>query len=137
MCKVLNVSKSSYYRWFKEPVGKRKQNYMGHDNMIKLTYFTAKGWNGSPCLAINLLGCETFVFWTTVTSHKKQMGLRSKFSKRYKVTTNSSHNFEIAQTFLTGLLYMTNPLRPACLIWQISLIWMDFISDLCFESSWS
>ena len=43
MCKVLQVSRSSYYRWLKEPEGKRKRNYMELDKKIEEAYFAAKG----------------------------------------------------------------------------------------------
>ncbi|HBZ35475.1 MAG TPA: IS3 family transposase, partial [Rikenellaceae bacterium] len=38
MCRVLNVSKSSYYRWFKEPVSKRKQNYEVAPNLLNRVF---------------------------------------------------------------------------------------------------
>ena len=115
MCRVLNVSKSSYYRWFKEPIGKRKQNYMELDKKIKQAYFKAKGRNGSPRHAKDLLACGTVVSRTTVASHMKQMGLRSKLSKRYKVTTNSSHDFEVAPNLLNRFLNTKSLLKLACL----------------------
>ena len=113
MCRVLNVSKSSYYRWFKEPIGKRKQNYMELDKKIKQAYFKAKGRNGSPRLAKDLLACGTVVSRTTVASHMKYMGLRSKLSKRYKVTTDSTHNFEVAPNLLNRVFKHEEPAK-AC-----------------------
>jgi len=113
MCKVLSVSKSSYYRWCKEPVGKRKQNYMDLDKKIKQAYFKAKGRNGSPRLAKDLLASGTIVSRTTVASHMKQMGLRSKLSKRYKVTTDSSHGFEVAPNLLNRSFTHNEPVK-AC-----------------------
>lgn len=49
---------------------------------IKQAYFKAKRRYGKPRLEKDLLSCETAVSRRTVASHKKQMGLRSKFSKR-------------------------------------------------------
>jgi len=113
MCRVLDASKSSYYRWFKEPVGKRKQNYMELDKKIKQAYFTAKGRNGSPRLTKDLLACGIVVSRTTVASHMKQMGLCSKLSKRHKVTTNSSHDFEVAPNLLNRVFIHEEPVK-AC-----------------------
>ncbi len=59
MCKVLQVSRSSYYRWLKEPEGKRKRNYMELDKKIEEAYFAAKGRNGSPRLAKDLQASGT------------------------------------------------------------------------------
>jgi hypothetical protein len=54
MCRILKVSRSSYYKWLKEPVGRRKQKYMEIDKKIKDAYFAAKCRNGSPRLAKDL-----------------------------------------------------------------------------------
>lgn len=94
-------------------MGKRKQNYMELDKKIKQAYFKAKGRNGSPRLAKDLLACGTVVSRTTVASHMKQMGLRSKLSKRYKVTTNSSHDFEVAPNLLNRVFKHEEPVK-AC-----------------------
>ena len=100
MCKVLQVSRSSYYRWLKEPEGKRKRNYMELDKKIEEAYFAAKGRNGSPRLAKDLQASGTPVSRATVASHMRQMGLRSKLSRRFKVTTDSSHDYKVAPNLL-------------------------------------
>ena len=113
MCKVLKVSRSTYYRWLKDPVGKRKRKYMELNEKIKDAYFTAKGRNGSPRLAKDLQVSGTPVSRTTVACHMKQMGLRSKLSKRYKVTTDSSHDYQVAPNLLNRNFYRDEPVK-AC-----------------------
>ena len=54
MCRVLGVSRSSYYRWIKNPINKREQKQMELSCKIKEAYFDAKGRNGSPRLAKDL-----------------------------------------------------------------------------------
>lgn len=54
MCRVLGVSRSSYYRWIKNPINKREQKQMELSREIKDVYFDAKGRNGSPRLAKDL-----------------------------------------------------------------------------------
>src|SRR5690554_4671772 len=91
MCKVLKVPRSSYYRWLKDPEGARKRKYMELDEKIRDAYFAAKGRNGSPRLAKDLQVSGTPVSRTTVACHMREMGLRSKLSRRFKVTTDASH----------------------------------------------
>jgi transposase InsO family protein len=91
MCKVLKVPRSSYYRWLKDPEGARKRKYMELDEKIRDAYFAAKGRNGSPQLAKDLQVSGTPVSRTTVACHMREMGLRSKLSRRFKVTTDASH----------------------------------------------
>jgi transposase InsO family protein len=113
MCNVLKVSRGSYYRWLKVPVGKRKQVYLKLDQKIKTAYFQAKGRNGSPRLSKDLKMSGTPVSRNTVARHMKRMGLRSKLSKRFKATTDSSHNYPVAPNILNREFYSGEPVK-AC-----------------------
>ena len=48
MCRVLGVSRSSYYRWIKNPINKREQKQMELSCEIKEAYFDAKGAQWQP-----------------------------------------------------------------------------------------
>ena len=100
MCRVLGVSRSSYYRWLRDPVGKRARKQMKLREEIRDAYFDAKGRNGSPRLAKDLRASGVPVSKTTVARHMRGMGLRSKLSKRFKVTTDASHNHNVAPNLL-------------------------------------
>lgn len=113
MCKVLHVSRSTYYRWLKEPVGKRKRRYMELNKKIKEAYFAAKGRNGSPRLTKDLQALGIPVSRTTVASHMREMGLRSKLSKRFKITTDASHNYKVAPNLLNRNFNQDEPVK-AC-----------------------
>ena len=92
MCKVLKVFRSAYYNWLIDPIGKRKRKHMELDGKIQTAYFVAKGRNGSPRLAKDLQAAGTQVSLLTVARHMTQIGIRSKLSKRFKVTTDSFRN---------------------------------------------
>ncbi|QRX64238.1 IS3 family transposase [Dysgonomonadaceae bacterium zrk40] len=113
MCKVLKVPRSSYYRWLKDPEGARKRKYMELDEKIRDAYFAAKGRNGSPRLAKDLQVSGTPVSRTTVACHMREMGLRSKLSRRFKVTTDASHNYKVAPNLLNREFNHKEPVK-AC-----------------------
>ena len=74
MCRVLGVSRSSYYRWIKNPINKREQKQMELSREIKEAYFDAKGRNGSPRLAKDLQASGVNVSRTTVARYMREMG---------------------------------------------------------------
>ena len=113
MCRVLKVPRSSYYRWLKDPEGQRKRKYMELDEKIRDAYFAAKGRNGSPRLAKDLQVSGTPVSRTTVACHMKEMGLRSKLSRRFKLTTDASHNYKVAPNLLNREFNQNEPVK-AC-----------------------
>ncbi len=94
--KVLKVPGSSYYHRLKDPEGQRKRKRMELDEIIGDTYFAAKGRNGSPRPAKDLQASGIPVSRTIVACHMKEMCLRSKLSGRFKVTTDTSHNYKVA-----------------------------------------
>jgi len=113
MCKVLNVSRSSYYHWLLDPEGKRKRKYMRIDEEIKESYFKAKGRNGSQRVSKDLEAKGRYVSRPTVAFHMNHMGLRSKLSRRFKVTTDSRHGYEVAPNLLNREFFRGKP-SEAC-----------------------
>lgn len=95
MCKVLEVSQSSYYRWKSKIILKRMKKMVQIKEKINTLYFAFKQRYGSPRIPkeLNVLGYQ--ISRTTVGKYMKQLGLRSKLSKKFKVTTNSKHSYLI------------------------------------------
>ncbi len=114
MCRVLKVPRSSYYRWLKDPEGQRKRKYMELDEKIRDAYFAARGdAMEAPRLAKDLQVSGTPVSRTTVACHMRKMGLRSKLSRRFKVTTDASHNYKVAPNLLNREFNQNEPVK-AC-----------------------
>ncbi|WP_326984292.1 IS3 family transposase [Chryseobacterium sp. MYb264] len=67
---------------------------------ITSIYFSAKQRYGSPRITfeLNSLGCK--ISKVTVAKYMKELGLRSKLSKKFKVTTNSKHNYLVVENVL-------------------------------------
>lgn len=109
MCKALNVSRSSYYHWMVDPKGKRKRRYMELDEKIKKIYFLSKAETVVP----DFKSCGTNVSHTTIVHHMNRLGLRSKLSKKFKVTTDSSHNYKVFPNYLNRDFSRKEPVK-AC-----------------------
>ncbi|MFV5686586.1 hypothetical protein ACM55I_14200 [Flavobacterium sp. GB2R13] len=99
MYKVLQVSSGSYYRWKKQTISARQQRKIAIKEKITLIYFKSKQRYGSPRITLELRSIgykisrpESFARTgeaISVAKYMKQLGLRSKLSKKFKVTTNS------------------------------------------------
>ena len=83
------------------------------DEKIRKAYFAAKGRNGSPRLAKDLQVNGTQVSRLTVSLHMKRMGIHSKFPHRFKVTTDSSHDYKVAPNLLNRVFRCDEPSK-AC-----------------------
>ena len=93
MCQVLKVSSSGYYRYKSRKTSNRLQRIIGIKQKITSIYFEAKQRYGSPRMTIELQSLGYEISRVTVAKYMKQMGLRSKLSKKFKVTTDSKHNY--------------------------------------------
>ena len=68
--------------------------------MIQGFYFKAKGRNGSPRITGDMRAKQILVSQTTVANYMRELGIRSRIGRRFKVTTNSNHSFNIAPNLL-------------------------------------
>lgn len=109
MCKVLKVGRRSYYDWKSPNVSETKQREMFLKEEIKTIYFAAKQRYGSPRITAEMEASGNKVSRITVAKYMKQMGLKSKLAKKFKVTTDSSHQMAIMPNLLNR---MFNPVEP-------------------------
>lgn len=109
MCKVLQVSSGSYYRWKKQIITVRQQRKIAIKKQITLIYFESKQRYGSPRITLELLSFGYKISRIIVAKYMKQLGLRSKLSKKFKVTTNSNHNYLIVENILSRKFFVKTP----------------------------
>ena len=100
MCLLLKVSRSGYYYWKLNPVGKLQTRKQALKEKIKEAYFDAKGLYGSPRITVELACNSHIVSRTTVARYMKDMNIQSKHRKKYKVTTDSNHKEPIFDNLL-------------------------------------
>jgi len=92
----LQVGQRIYYQWKSQSVSDRKQ---GHGSPRMAARLTSLGNNGSR---------------VTVAKYMNQLGLKSKLSKKLKVTTNSKHKYLIVPTVLKRESSVTKPSKAWC-----------------------
>jgi hypothetical protein len=92
MCKVLKVSQSGYYRWKNNFISSRAKKISVLKEKITAIYFESKQRYGSPRITIELNALGYKISRITVAKYMTQLGLRSKLSKKFKVTTDSKHS---------------------------------------------
>lgn len=100
MCKVLEVSKSGFYKWMKGIPSKQKLRREFLSKEIHNVYRASRSSYGSPRITkeLNVQGIE--VSQPLVAKLMRNEGLRSIIKKKYKVTTDSSHNYQVAENKL-------------------------------------
>lgn len=109
MCKVLKVSQSGYYRWKQTIISKRIQRMNLIKEKITTIYFESKQRYGSPRITkeLNILGYK--ISRITVAKYMNQLGLRSKLSKKFKVTTDSKHSYLMVENVLNRQFSASEP----------------------------
>jgi putative transposase len=110
MCKVLKVSQSGYYRWKQAIISKRIQRMNLVKEKITAIYFESKQRYGSPRITIELNALGYKISRITIAKYMKQLGLFSKLSKKFKVTTDSKHNYLTVENVLNREF---NPKAPS------------------------
>ena len=76
-----------------------------------MIYFKSKQRYGSPRITLELWSIGYKISRITVAKYMKQLGLRSKLSKKFKVTTNSNYNYLIVENILNREFTVKNALK--------------------------
>jgi putative transposase len=100
MFKVLQVGERSYYHWKIQCVSERKQRVLLVKEKITSIYFDSKQRYGRPRITAELASLGTKLSRITVAKYMQELGLRSKLSKKFKVTTNYNHKYLIVPNIL-------------------------------------
>ena len=111
MCQVLGVSSSGYYRWQCKIISNRVHKMNLIKEKIVSIYFESKQRYGSPRMTFELQSLGYEISRITVAKYMKQLGLRNKLSKKFKVTTNSNYNYLIVENILNREFTVKNALK--------------------------
>ncbi len=111
MCKVLEIGSSGYYKWKNKPISNRILRKNKIKQQITDIYFASKQRYGSPRITIELNALGYNISRITVAKYMKELGLKSKLSKKFKITTDSKHNYLVVENVLNRNFMVTNPSR--------------------------
>lgn len=100
-CRVLGVSTSGYYQWFKHPEGKRQKRRAELLEQIRVVHEASRRTYGSPRVRRELLNRGVKLNRKTVAKIMRESSIRSKATKKFKVrTTDSNHAHPVASNVL-------------------------------------
>lgn len=109
MSKMLNVSRTGYYKYLRSPLSKREEKNKLLLAKIKLIHAKSRETYGSPRVhaALKLDGeaCSR----KRVARLMKNAGIQAKMKKRFKVTTKVNHKAQVAPNILNRNFTATNP----------------------------
>ena len=100
MCRVLEVSRSGYYGWKRQPQGKRQKENEQILMEIRESHKNSRRAYGSPRITEDLQANGTKCGENRVARLMKNNGIVGKAKKKFKATTNSRHNLPIAENVL-------------------------------------
>ena len=100
MCRVLEVSRSGYYGWKKQPEGKRRKEDVKLLMEIRESYRQSRGSYGSPRITEDLRAKGYRCGENRIARLMRVNGIVAKTKRKYKATTNSQHNLPVAPNLL-------------------------------------
>ena len=111
MCKLLNVSRSGYHAWLKRPESRRKRENRDLEAKIRVLHAASHGIYGAPRIHRDLIDDGIRCGKNRVARIMRNAGIRSRSKKKFKVTTNSKHNFPVAPNLLNQKFKVAAPDR--------------------------
>ena len=126
MCSALKVSRSGYYSWLKNRPSKRVAENQKILDQIREIHHESRKTYGSPRITAELRSRDISVSRPRVARLMKKANIRSKTVKRFKVTTDSKHQYRI----------MDNKLNRAFKVDQIGKVWVSDITYIPTVQGW-
>lgn len=109
MCRVLGVSRSGYYAWRGRPESMRSYRNRQLVTQIRLVYARSRRIYGSPRVTDELRATGVVCSEKRVARLMRVSGIRSKTAKKYRVTTDSRHQFPVAPNHLQRVFTVAGP----------------------------
>lgn len=126
MCKVLRLSRSSYYSWrYRKPSNREQENKM-LEKMITEIHLKSRSTYGSPRISRELKELGFPASKPRVARLMKLNGIQSKIRKKWKVTTNSNHKYPIVSNKLNREFTTENP----------NEVWVSDITYIATKEGW-
>jgi putative transposase len=120
---MLSIGRSSYYAWLKRPPSKRQVENERLDAKIIDIFKANDSRYGSPRIKDELQAEGEACGKNRVARRMCHLGLRAKAKKKFKVTTDSSHNLPVAPNLLNRDFTAAAPNQKW--VGDISYVWTE------------
>jgi putative transposase len=111
MSRVLGVSRSGYYLWLRNPESPREEEDKAISQEIQVIYRDSHGTYGSPRVYREMKRRGRNIGRKRIARLMRKGGLRAKTRRKFKVTTDSKHNFPVAPNLLNRNFTPAEPNR--------------------------
>jgi len=109
MCQVMEVSRSGYYAWIKRPESSRKIQDRELVKEIRKVHKISRGTYGSPRITRALKKKGIVCGKNRVARLMHDNGITGKTKRKYKATTNSKHNYPVAENLINQNFNIDRP----------------------------
>jgi putative transposase len=109
MCRLLKVSRSGYYAWLKRPEANRTKENKILSKHIQQIHTDSDQTYGSPRIQAALISQGFAPSRQRVVRLMKQLNIKARRKRRFKVTTDSQHTLPIADNILDRNFTATEP----------------------------
>ena len=126
LCRLMKVSKSGYYAWKKKKPGKRSVENEKLVFEIRVLHEKSGRNSGSPKIWEALKKAGKKYGKNRVARLMRKNGIRCKYAKKYKATTNSKHSYPVAENILKQHFVVERP----------NEVWVADITYVWTEEGW-
>jgi putative transposase len=123
LCRVLGVSTSGYYAWTERPASARARRDEELGQRVRAAHSASKGRYGSPRVHAELRANGDKVGRKRIARLMKQANLAGRKRRRFRQTTDSNHNYPIADNILGRDFITTAP--DEVWVTDITFIWTN------------
>lgn len=111
MCNILQVSRSRYYAWRKNPLSNRSRKDKVLTKEIRCVFNEGRQKYGAKKVHERLAQRGVLISRRRTARLMLEDGLKPKLKRKYKTTTNSNHKLHIAPNLLKRQFYIAKPNR--------------------------
>jgi putative transposase len=120
---MFSIERSGYYAWMKRIPGTRQKANDELDKKIIPLFNAHRGRYGSPRLRDELQAAGEICGKNRIARRMQQLGLRAKGKKKFRVTTDSKHNFPVAPNILNRNFSASAPNKKW--VGDITYVWTE------------
>lgn len=100
LCKILNISISSYYAWLNRQPSKRSQEEARLEVEIQAAHKRTRGVCGAEKIQQDMADNGIHAGICRIKRIRRKLGIYCKQKKKFKVTTDSKHKLPVAENIL-------------------------------------